>query len=197
MTKPAPHPALARPGRSLRRLLAHEQGVSAVEFAVVAPLFCLVFVGMIDFGGVIIAKMGLDGATSAGANYALTRSAEVTAGDSATLAGNIASVVGSDSGATVTVVVNNGATVNRVNGVNSASGSAANAALCYCPTRSGDTITWGSAVACGDPCATGGVTSGRFILISASNSYQPVFSDYGFVSDGQVQAIAMVQVANP
>jgi Flp pilus assembly protein TadG len=167
-------------------------GISALEFAIMAPVFGVVFAGAIDFGGVVFTKIGLDGATSAAANYALTRNDQVTAAAGATLAQTLAAIVSSDSGADVTVVVNNGPSHTIANGAPSTGGTAANADSCYCPGRSGGVVTWGGAVTCGNACGTGSV-AGKFVMITASNDYTPIFSDYGIVDDGTVSLVTMVQ----
>jgi len=177
---------------ALFALRRDDSGVSALEFALTAPIFCFVLAGAVDFGGVVFAKIGLDGATSASANYALTRNAQVTSAAGGGLAATLAAVVTSNSGADGTVVVNNGPSVAIADGVQTSGGTAANANSCYCPTRLGDVVSWGGAVTCGDACTDGG-SAGKFVQISANNTYAPLFSDYGIVANGTVSVVTMVQ----
>lgn len=53
-----------------RKLARNEQGASAIEFAVAAPILILLIVGMIQLGIVFYANAGLQQAVEAGARYA-------------------------------------------------------------------------------------------------------------------------------
>ncbi len=77
----------ARPERrasDLRRdaLIANRQGVAAVEFALVAPVLILLFVGLADFGLATAEKMRLIDSARAGAQYAASNPTD-TAGTTA------------------------------------------------------------------------------------------------------------------
>ncbi|WP_341872086.1 TadE/TadG family type IV pilus assembly protein [Methyloferula stellata] len=174
----------------------HRGGASAVEFALVLPLFGLILAGVADFGGALYAKFGLDSAVAAAANYALVNATNVNSTSGASLATNLATILASaraTNWATGTVVVNNGpsATVNS-SGTVTSGGTASKADLYYCPTGSGASVAWGSSVAQGVSC-TGGGTAGKFITIVARRSYNPIFSSYGLVKNGTITAAAVVQ----
>ncbi len=185
---------LGRLARAARRIGSNKDGVAAVEFAVLAPVFGLVFAGMADLGGVLYTQFRLNAAVSAGANYALINAASVSSTSGATLSSTIAAVVENNAGsnwANDTVVVNNGPSTTITSGASSAGGTASSADSCYCPTLS-STIAWGAAVTCGSACAGGGL-AGKFVTITASRTYQPLFSNYGIVQAGYITVSTSVE----
>ncbi len=172
------------------------RGVAAVEFAMVAPIFCAMLAAAVDFGGVLHTKFELDSAVSAGANYAMVNASEATASSGATLAGVVSTIVATSQGAgwaNDSVVVNNGPSSSMASGTSSTGGTAANANNCYCPTVSASTVTWGSSAVCGSACSGGGI-AGKFVQISASHVYTPMFSSYGLVQNNTITASAVVEV---
>ncbi|MEJ0015995.1 MAG: TadE/TadG family type IV pilus assembly protein [Acetobacteraceae bacterium] len=182
--------------RLIVRLLGRRENrcIAALEFALLSPVFIMVFAGIVDLGNAIYTWSKLEQALAAGANFALVNRARVTT-DGSTLAQDIATLVSTSNGGTpanATVVVNNGPTVTRTGGNASASGTAANANSCYCPTGGPSNWTWGGVVTCGNTC-TGGSRAGQFVTITASYSYTALFSSYGFVSNGTITAGAAVQ----
>ncbi|TPI47349.1 pilus assembly protein [Mesorhizobium sp. B2-9-1] len=184
-------PAFAR---FLRR---ETSGASAVEFALISPVLILILAGLVDIGASLKAKFDLSSAISAGSNYALLGADKVNSAGGGTLAGNILAVVANglgSAGGSVQVVVNNGATVNydTSNGTATQTGTVSNADLCYCPTGSAASVTWGSAVTCGSTCPAGGI-GGKFVAISASRSFSPLFGGFDVVNSGNITVRAMVQ----
>lgn len=185
-----------RPSGMFRRFRRAEGGASAVEFALLSPVFGLVLAGTLDMGSSIYAQFGLNAAVSAGANYALANGSSVTASGAATLSDTISKLAsGAQGTATVTGVatVNAGTTSTTLNGATSRSGSAAAADSCYCPTVSGATVTWGSAQTCGNACPSGGY-AGRFVVISATRQFTSFLGSYSFAPTGAIAAQSMVQV---
>ncbi|MHB8527969.1 MAG: TadE/TadG family type IV pilus assembly protein [Caulobacteraceae bacterium] len=181
--------------RALRAILGREEGVAAVEFAILAPIFGLIFAGMADLGGVLYTQFRLNAAVSAGANYAIVNASSVNSTNGANLASTIASVVESNAGvnwADDAIVVNNGPSTTVTGGTASSSGTGSNADDCYCPTGSSNAVTWGSSAVCGSSCAGGGL-AGKFVTITASRTYHPLFSNYGIVADGQVSVSTSVE----
>jgi Flp pilus assembly protein TadG len=179
----------------LRRLGRDRRGASAVEFALIGPVFCLVFAGAVDIGGALFTKMKLDAAVAAGVNYAQVNAASVGAANGATLASNIATVVATSQGAgwaDDTVVVNHGPQTSVSGGAASSSGAASDADQCYCPTGTTSSLDWGAAQTCGAACPSGGY-AGKFVTIAASRSYTPIFSTYGLVQN-PMSVSAAVQV---
>jgi Flp pilus assembly protein TadG len=179
------------------RLARAEGGVAAVEFALLSPLFLLVFAGMVDIGNILYSEYQLTMAVSSGAQYAMVNSGNVSSANGASLATSIATIVSntvSSGWANATVVVNNGPTVTMTGGTASSSGTASNADLCYCPTGTMPNITWGSSATCGSTCAgaAGGI-AGQFVTITATRAYTVLFSGYGIVSNGTITKSVIVE----
>jgi len=185
---------------ALRAFWGARQGVSAVEFALVAPVFCLLMVAAIDFGAAGFTRFNITSAVSSATAAALVRSDDVTAAAGAGLASSLANLMTTQDAAfrptSVEVVVNNGPKAVVTNGGSPAlSGTAANADSCYCPQKSGTTITWGSAQTCGNSC-TGGGKAGKFVQIVARRTYTPLFPVAAdlFMPGGALRVDAIVQV---
>lgn len=183
---------------SFTRFLSHETaGVSAVEFALVSPILLLILAGTVDIGGSLKAKFELSTAVSAGSNYALLNGANVSSAGGGALANNIVAVTASGlsgSAGNVQVVINNGTSVslNASTSTTTQTGTASNADQCYCPTSPSGTLTWGSPVTCGSICPGGGM-AGKFVTISASKPYSPLFGGLGVVQGGNITVRAIVQ----
>lgn len=182
----------------MRALVRDRRGIAAVEFALVTPIFCLLLAGIVDLGGALYTKFKLDSAVTAGANFAQVNAANVSSTNGQTLANNIATIVETSQGsgwADDGVVVNNGPTSTVSGGTATASGTAANADACYCPSGTPGAFTWGSSTNCGSPCpGTNTGYAGKFVTITASHSYTPIFSSYGIVKNDTITASAAVQV---
>lgn len=178
-------------GAGWRRYVRDKAGIATIEFAIIVPILLLILVAMADFGLVLYVRFGLNEKVSASANYAIVKASDVSSTNGATLATNLASIVPSN--VDVTVVVNNGPSVTRTGGVSSASGTASGADSCYCPTVSGSTVSWGSAMTCKSTCSGSGL-AGKFVSINASVAYSPLFGSYGFVRNGTLSTFTVVQV---
>jgi Flp pilus assembly protein TadG len=175
--------------QSVPRLLSRRQsGIAALEFGLLAPVFLIVLAGTVDIGSALYTRISLEAAIAAGADYALVHAGMVTSASGQALASNIATMVTTAG----VVVVNNGPTVTITNGAPSSSGTATNANSCYCPTGLPTSWAWGSAVTCGNAC-TGGGLAGKFVTVTASYNFTPLFFSYGFVQNGTISAGAMVQ----
>ena len=165
-----------------------------MEFALLMPVFGLIFAGIADFGGVLLTRFRLDAAVSAGANYAMVNAASVSSASGATLGTSISTVVANNAGSTWAddaIVVNNGPTQNMTGGTSTSGGTASNADSCYCPTIS-PSFAWGAAVTCGSACGGGGI-AGKFVTITATRTYAPMFSGYGLVSNNTISVTTAVQ----
>jgi Flp pilus assembly protein TadG len=173
--------------------LANRDGAAAVEFAILAPVLALLLAGAVDFGGVVFQRFNLDNAVSSASNFAINSKSNINGTNGATVATTLATILtgaGTNGG---TIVVNNGPTVTITNGTASSAANSTNANSCYCPTRSGDTIAWGAAAACGSACGGGG-KAGKFVTIAASRTYTPLFSNYGFIDENQeIWTLAVIQ----
>ncbi len=177
-------------------LRLEKKGASAVEFALVSPILLLILAGTVDIGGSLKAKFELSSAVSAGSNYALLNGDKVNSSGGGALAGNIATVVTSGlggNGGNIRVVINNGATIayNASTSAATQTGTASNADLCYCPDSSG-AVAWSAPVACSSVCS-GGALSGKFVTISASKPYAPLFGGFGIVNDGNITVQSVVR----
>jgi Flp pilus assembly protein TadG len=177
-------------------LRRQKAGVSAVEFALVSPVLLIILAGTVDIGGSLKAKFELSSAVSAGSNYALLNGDKVNSSGGSALAGNIATVVTSglsSNGGSIQVVINNGATLayNATTSTATQSGTAANADLCYCPGSSG-AVAWSTPVACGSICSAGSI-AGKFVTITASKPYTPLFGGFGIVSNGNITIQSVVK----
>ncbi|WP_158809086.1 TadE/TadG family type IV pilus assembly protein [Beijerinckia sp. L45] len=184
-----------RPFGSLRARLFDDGGASAVEFALIAPVFCLLLVGAIDLGGMLWTKLNLDGAVTAAANYSVNNAGSVSSSQGGTLATALATLVASGHAANwanAVIVVNDGPTATLTGGVVTTGGTAGNADNSYCPTKAGGVVTWGAAMTSGAACAGGG-RAGKFVTILATRTYKPIFASYGFVGNGVIAATAVVQ----
>ena len=190
-------------GRSTcrRPLLADDRGIAAVEFAIIAPLFCLLFVAAIDIGSAIYTRFKLDAAVSAGANYTLINGANVNATGGAALGSNIAAIVENSVSAgyaNEAIVVNNGPTVTVSGGTSTVAGTLTTggtntpADSCYCPSGTTTAFTWGAAQTCGSSCAGGGL-AGKFVTIVATRTYNPIFSSYGLIANNTITASTTVE----
>jgi Flp pilus assembly protein TadG len=180
-------------------LLRARRAVAAVEFALLVPVFTLALAGIVDLGSAVYTWSRLQAALALGANYALVNSGQVSSTSGTTLASAVASLVAKGNGnppATVTVVVNNGPTATTTGGATpTTSGTAANADSCYCLSGSPTSWTWGSAIACGSTttCTGSSSTAGKFVTISASYSFSPIFAGYAFSTSGTMTAGSVVQ----
>lgn len=166
--------------RCLARVLAPREnaGVAAVEFALYATVFLVILAATVDIGMLLFTQSELDAAVSAGAEYA-ANSAALVASNPDGLSSNISDIVNNANGtswATSTVNVNNG---------NDTTG-------CYCPTGTPGNWSWGSTVTCGSACAGGGV-GGQFVTITATTTITPIFSNFGFASNGTITRSALVE----
>ena len=177
--------------RALRAFIMADRGSPAIEFAIIAPILCLLLVAIVDFGLVFYIRLSLNQSVSASANFAMVNAANVSSGSGAALAGSLAAII--PTGNDATIVVNNGPALRRIGGVVTLSGTAASADLSYCPTVTANVVSWGSPVVRGAACPAGGF-GGSFVAVSASDTYAPMFGDYGFVANGTILVRAIVQV---
>ena len=188
------------PQRSRRlgaRFLRDRSGVAAVEFALISPTIILILVGLIDLGGLLYTRFQLNASLSAAANCAMVNGASVSSTNGPSLAGTLAGLISSGQSsnwADSAVTVNNGPTAGSSSGTVSTGGTASSADLCYCPTGTSASVTWNGAQTCGTTC-TGGGYAGKFVLLSASRAYSPIFTGYGMLSQtGTMTVSSLVQV---
>jgi len=177
----------------MRKLLRDEAGVAAVEFALVTPVIALIMAATIDLGIEAFLRGQLDDSVSAASNYAIVNASQVNSTDAATMATAMAGLVANMHGtgwATGSVTVNAGPSATSGGGTG---GSASAAGSCYCPTGSAAALAWGAPQTCGASCSGGG-TAGKFVLVSASMAYTPLFPRFGLSSGDQLTSASVVQV---
>lgn len=176
----------------LRHVMHDDTGAAAVEFVLIAPVILLLLAGIFEIGMVIRAKLDLTSVVSAAANHTLSVGNTI---DDASANNVSASLVGLLQGGnrSGTVNVNNAVTARLKDGNVTVTGTGPNISSCYCATRTGEQIVWGSAVACGAVCADASV-SGRFVEITATAPFTQLLGMYGFFRDDTVQNTAMVRL---
>lgn len=176
--------------RSLKRGYSCEDGASAIEFAFIAPVFILIIAGIVDIGGMLVARSDVSAAVSAGSNFLLVNAERVSSAPEE-VARQTAAVTGDwlPAGGVVQVRVNGGLTVQYLNGKISTSGNKSSASQCFCAQGTANSMSLGSPVECGKPCGSAGY-AGRYINISAVHGYKPLFSGFGIVSPDETIAIS-------
>ena len=153
--------------------------------------------GTIDIGNALVAKAVLSASVNAASSYALVNAGKANATNGAALATQLSAIAANArkaGWADSKAVINAGPTATVTAGAAGSSGTAAAADLCYCPTGTASgTFTWGTSVTCGSNC-TGGGTASRFVLITATHKFTPLFSQYGFAPNGTLKVGSLVQV---
>jgi Flp pilus assembly protein TadG len=186
----------APPLSRLRGFASDRSGIAAIEFALVLPTVALVVAVTVDFGAILFTRFKLDESVSSAANYAMVNSASVSASSGSGLASTLANLAAGSHGAgwaDSSVVVNAGPAASSTGGALTTSGSSSAADSCYCPTGSAASVTWGSTRTCGASCTGGGV-AGKFVQVTASRNYTPLFAGFGIVSAHTISASTLVQV---
>ncbi|MGH7054363.1 MAG: hypothetical protein ACREFA_11165, partial [Stellaceae bacterium] len=151
--------------------------------------------GTIDLGTLIYTEARIDAAVAAGAEYAAVNAASVDSANGATLADSIATIVANANGsnwAESGVCVNNGAP-GMANGGTAPTACNGNADNSYCPTGAPPNWTWGSSLTPGSACGGSGGIAGKFVAITASRNFTPVFPAFGFVPSGTISQSALVE----
>lgn len=185
--------SLEAPLRVLVR--AENSGVAAIEFAFVAMALLTVLAGTVDLAMLISTESQIDLAVAAGAQYAADNAAAVNSTQGPSLATAIADIVANANGSgweNSAVVVNNGPSASVTGGSSSSGGSPSDADSSYCPTGSPPHWRWGGAASAGSACAGGGI-AGKFVAITASRNFTPLFPAFGFVPSGSISQSALVE----
>jgi Flp pilus assembly protein TadG len=167
-------------------------GTSTIEFAMVVPVVMLILAGIVDIGRLLNTKFNLDTSMATAVNYTLVNAEMVNPSDGATLLGRLANILIDGGGMPVRVSINDGLALDVTSNASNTSGSAASADLCYCPTQAGASISWGPSKACGAACADGSV-AGKFVVMSASAPFAPLFTGFGIIEDDAITVRAVVK----
>ena len=185
--------ALVRLGHPLH-LLKDTRGNAAIEFALVVPIFALVFVASVDLGMLVFSRFQLEAAVSASASYAIAHSDQVDGSNGSELAKNLALMIASNhrGDATAVIQINNGPQASYDGTKIKIGGVPAQANACYCPKGNAASVEWGAQVTCNSSCPDGG-RAGRYVAVTAKQAYAPFFAILDVVKDGSIAANAMVQ----
>lgn len=175
-------------------VLKDTRGNAAIEFALVVPIFALVFVASVDLGMLVFSRFQLEAAVSASASYAIAHSDQVDGSNGSELAKNLALMIASNyrGDATAVIQVNNGPQASYDGTKIKMGGVSAQANACYCPKGNAASVDWGSQVTCNSSCPDGG-RAGRYVAVTARQAYTPFFTMFDVVKDGFIAANAMVQ----
>ena len=186
---------LCRLSCALTRLARSRQGVAAVEFAFIAPILLILMASVSQISLFVFKRMKANEAVSSAANSALSSGAGLTSSTADSTANLLAAILRApDKDGTALVLINGSRQYNITATSVTASGPASAADECRCPSSNGASISWGSAVACTSTCPSG-APAGKYVSISYSRPYKPIFPTYGIVpSTGiSLQTAARVQ----
>jgi Flp pilus assembly protein TadG len=182
-------------GARARYAVRANDGLAAVEFAFIVPIFLILLMGVTDLGQMLYAYYRLDQAVAAGSQYAALNGGNVNSTGGAALASSIATIVANANGtawAGDSIVVNNGPSVTVTNGAATSGGTASNADSCYCPTGSGSNLSWGTAMNCGASCPSSG-EAGKFVTVAATYNYVPLMRFYNFITNTTLSRTGTVE----
>lgn len=147
------------------RLLGEDRGVSAIEFAFVAPVIAILIIGIIDFGMGLWREMEVANAAGAGAAYAAAK------GWNSTTGGIDSAVTSATSLAPVTVALNDWSN------------------WCGCPST-GSGVT---SATCGADCSDGSL-AGHYVIVSASAQYSTILPWPGISSPMTLSSTAYARL---
>jgi Flp pilus assembly protein TadG len=153
-----------------RKIVAHESGQAAVEFALVAALMLVLLLAIIDFGRALNYMQVMVGLTRQGSNLA-SRGTSLAQSAAAVVAGSAPLNLGNNGEVTVTSVAN-------INNVNTITGQASQGGI-SCTSRIGQGV--GNRAAIPSAAATM-LQNGQTIFITeVCYSYQPITPIGNFV----------------
>jgi Flp pilus assembly protein TadG len=169
--------------RLLHALWRDDRGVSALEFALVTPIIIVLLAATVDFGLVLKTRSSMESAVSSTMSYALSQAQDLKPAEAVAFVETVARIASRQSGegVAVEVTLNRSLVARAIGGSVAVSGTAAAASACYCPDRAETAVNWGEAKTCNAPCPDGGY-AGRFLKVSANQSYAPIFVDFGLVT---------------
>jgi Flp pilus assembly protein TadG len=153
---------------------ASQDGAGAIEFAFVAGILAVLFLGLVDFGMGFWDKMQVANGARAGAEYAVVNgwSQQNSPGD----------IKKAASDATYAINISNPSTT---------AGE-----VCGCPSATtGITPQWaptGSPATCSGTCTYG--TPGTYVTVSAQGDYKPIFPWPGLPSPMTFHSSAIVRI---
>jgi Flp pilus assembly pilin Flp len=158
--------------------LKNEDGVSAIEFAILAPIFVLILIAIIEFGSAILIRLELNSRISSIANFLTISGLNIsneTAFENALIGlldRNTAPFIRE-----INLDVNNSVLVQSVAGAVNISGTGESISSCYCPSINDSGFTWGSGTPCNSQCSSGAL-SGRYIRVSMDGRQFSLFGRF-------------------
>lgn len=127
-----------------RSLRTDARGATAVEFAVVAPILCLLMLGACDYGFMLYRQMQVDAAAAAGTAYVIANASNPWSQNSVQTAAQTATSLGNSVTATATQ------TIGCLN------------------------TTTGALYASGNPACIANVTAGTYVTVATSYAFTPL-----------------------
>lgn len=152
--------------RLVTRLRSDRSGAAIMEFALVTPILAMMLLGMIDISLWITARMSVERAARAGAEYSVLH--------------------GFNQSAIATAVTS--ATKTRSTYMSTITASPAATQWCGCPSETGVTTA-----ACGSTC-TGGADAGTYVTANAQSTYHFINSWPGVTSPATITSAATVRI---
>ena len=148
------------------RIAAARDGVSTIEFAIVATAVALLLVGIIDFGMGLWDKMQVQNAAQAGASYAAVKGWNSTAGAIETAVTSATGMSGVQASPVPSVM------------------------SCGCPNAGASAIT---SATCGAACSDGSI-AGHYWIVNAKVSYSTILPYPGITSPMNLTATAYARL---
>lgn len=169
--------------RVFHSLWRNDRGVSALEFALVTPIIIVLLAATVDFGLLLKTRSSMESAVSSTMSYALSQAQDLKPAEAIAFVETVARIASRQTGegVAVEVTLNRSLVARTTGGSVSISGTASAANACYCPERTESGIEWGQPKTCEAPCGGGGY-AGRFLQVSANQSYAPLFVDFGLAT---------------
>lgn len=142
--------------------LREEDGVSAIEFAILTPLFILVLIAIIEIGSAIFVRIDINSRIASLSNYfTISYSPETTESE-------LTYILNAHYGAGIrSIGLNINYSISAMLDGDGFQSSSTETPLsnCYCPSGAGSSVIWGAHTDCGTVCPNGS-RAGRYVLIS-------------------------------
>lgn len=161
-------------GSYQRSFLTREDGVSAIEFAILTPIFILVLIAIVEFGSAILIRIEINSRISSISNY-FTISGQRTYPED--LISELLNAHGGAAIQNISLNINNSIFSELGNGGFQYNSTSTPPSNCYCPSGAQDNITWGSPVSCGNTCPSGS-RAGRYVLVSMEGRQPLLFGRF-------------------
>lgn len=199
----------------LRAVCRDRRGASAIEFAIMGTVYCIVLAGVVNVSGAVYIRFQIETAVASAQSYALQQAANVNSTSAAALGASLARLAHHAAGTIQPesdIDVNDGAEDqdpettsgtgpwsstdddgDASGDVVTASGTASQADSCYCPTVAGNAVTWGTAKTCGSTCSSGGL-AGKYVFIKAVATYTPLIPVSGVITSSTLTCATLTRV---